>query len=110
MPPSFICGTMITSYSDNIDTTTTPPTDEIEAQLQQMTLRQKVGQMFYVRPESLDPSINHETQNIKLLRLQEVNQAMTELNKDYPVGGIILFAHNIKDEAQLSTFISQIRA
>lgn len=105
-----ICGTMITSYSDNIDTTTTPPTDEIEAQLQQMTLRQKVGQMFYVRPESLDPSINHETQNIKLLRLQEVNQAMTELNKDYPVGGIILFAHNIKDEAQLSTFISQIRA
>ena len=105
-----ICGTMITSYSDNIDTTTTPPTDEIEAQLQQMTLRQKVGQMFYVRPESLDPSIDHETQNIKLLRLQEVNQAMTELNKDYPVGGIILFAHNIKDEAQLSTFISQIRA
>ena len=105
-----ICGTMITSYSDNIDTTTTPPTDEIEAQLQQMTLRQKVGQMFYVRPESLDPSIDHETQNIKLLRLQEVNQAMTKLNKDYPVGGIILFAHNIKDEAQLSTFISQIRA
>ena len=104
------CGTMITSYSDNIDTTTTPPTDEIEAQLQQMTLRQKVGQMFYVRPESLDPSIDHETQNIKLLRLQEVNQAMTELNKNYPVGGIILFAHNIKDEAQLSMFISQIRA
>ena len=104
-----ICGTMITSYSDNIDTTTTPPTDEIEAQLQQMTLRQKVGQMFYVRPESLDPSIDHETQNIKLLRLQEVNQAMTKLNKDYPVGGIILFAHNIKDEAQLTAFISQIR-
>ena len=105
-----ICGTMITSYSDNIDTTTTPPTDEIEAQLQQMTLRQKVGQMFYVRPESLDPSIDHETQNIKLLQLQEVNQAMTKLNKGYPIGGIILFAHNIKDEAQLSTFISQIRA
>ena len=105
-----ICGTMITSCSDNIDNSTNPPTDEVEAQLQQMTLRQKVGQMFYVRPESLDPTIDKETQDIKTLQLQEVNQAMTELNKNYPVGGIILYAHNIKDEAQLSTFISQIRA
>ena len=34
---------------------------------------------------------------------------MATTNKKYPVGGIILYAHNIKDEAQLSTFISQIR-
>ena len=101
-----ICGSIITSCSAPASSVN----DEVEAQLQQMTLRQKVGQMFYIRPEALDPSMDEETQDIKLLQLQEVNQAMAELNNDYPVGGIILYAHNIKDEAQLSTFVSQIRA
>ena len=34
------------------------PTDEVEAQLQRMTLREKVGQLFYVRPECLDTTIH----------------------------------------------------
>jgi beta-N-acetylhexosaminidase len=34
------------------------PADEVEAQLQKMTLREKVGQLFYVRPECLDTTIH----------------------------------------------------
>lgn len=35
---------------------------------------------------------------------------MLGVNEKYPVGGIILYAHNIEDEAQLAKFIPQIRA
>lgn len=75
-----------------------------------MTLREKVGQMFFVRPESLAPSIIW-TKYTDLVdySLQEVTSEMRNINKDYPVGGVILFAHNIKDEAQLSVFIPQIK-
>ena len=56
-----ICGAgMLTSFS-NDDEPVQKPTDEIEAQLSQMTLREKVGQMFFVRPESLDPTISTAT-------------------------------------------------
>ena len=41
----------------NSDSPVVPPTDEVEALLQKMTLREKIGQMFYIRIESLDPSI-----------------------------------------------------
>lgn len=87
------------------------PTDDIEAQIASMTLREKIGQMFFVRPESLAPSIVW-TKYTDLVdySLQEVTDEMKSINKNYPVGGVILFAHNIKDEAQLSNFIPQIKA
>ena len=49
--------TILTSCSSE-DDPVTPPTDEVEAQLQRMTLREKVGQLFYVRPECLDTTIH----------------------------------------------------
>ena len=108
--------TILTSCSSE-DDPVTPPTDEVEAQLQKMTLREKVGQLFYVRPECLDTtihfnqpsSIDGSTDDIKVIKLQAVNATMKGVNEKYPVGGIILYAHNIEDEAQLSAFISQIR-
>ena len=109
--------TILTSCSSE-DDPVTPPTDEVEAQLQRMTLREKVGQLFYVRPECLDTtihfnqpsSIHGSTDDIKAIKLQAVNATMKGVNEKYPVGGIILYAHNIEDEAQLAAFISQIRS
>ena len=44
-----ICGaSMITSCSNDDDAVNPPSPDEVEAQLQKMTLREKVGQLFYV--------------------------------------------------------------
>ena len=100
---------LFTSCSDD-DDNYSDPNKQIEEQLKKMTLREKVGQMFYIRPEALDPSLHWSTNNdLVEISLQEVNDKMATTNKKYPVGGIILYAHNIKDEAQLSTFISQIR-
>lgn len=113
------CGTsMFTSCSSDDDDAPGVPTDEVEAQLQKMTLREKVGQLFYVRPECLDTTIHFNqpsgidasSDDIKSIKLQAVNATMKGVNEKYPVGGIILYAHNIENEAQLSAFISQIRA
>lgn len=64
--------------------TRAPQPDEIEQQLASMTLREKVGQLFCVRPEALEAG--------------------------YPVGGIILFAQNIQDPVQLDTLVKHLKA
>ena len=75
-----------------------------------MTLREKVGQMFIVRPEALDTSIHwNEYAELPDYKLQKVNETMLAINKDYPIGGMILYAHNIVDESQLEAFIAEIR-
>ena len=112
------CGLMVMTSCSNDDNTDVPPIDEVEAQLQQMTLREKVGQMFYVRPECLDTTIHfnrpggidESSDDITKIRLQAVNETMRGVSEKYPVGGIILYAHNIEDEAQLAQFIPEIRA
>ena len=105
------CGVILTSCSN--DDVPVEPTleDKVEEQLRQMTLREKVGQMIFVRPEDLDTTIHWNTfDDLMPLELQEVNDCMTGVNEKYPVGGIILYAWNIKDETQLLRFISQIRS
>ena len=83
----------------------------IQAQLDSMTLREKVGQLFCVRPEAFDVALEWDTYSkLASYQVQEVNEQMEKVNQVYPVGGIILFAHNIKDEEQLSTFQSKLKA
>ena len=103
------CGLMVTSCSNNDEPSL--PRDAVEEQLSQMTLREKVGQMFYVRMETLDTTIHWNTYtDLQENPLLEVNQTMRDVNERYPVGGLILYAWNIDNEAQLSTLIAQIRS
>lgn len=105
-----ICGFVLTSCL-NSDDPIVSPVDEVEAQLQQMTLREKVGQLFYIRLESLDPSIEWTTyDDLASIKILKVTEKMKRVNEDYPVGGIILYAWNIEDEAQLARIIPQVRA
>ena len=115
----FIGGLFVFSACTNDDNPVGPtPEDQVEEQLQKMTLREKVGQMFYVRPECLDTTIHFNlpsgidgsADDITKIKLQAVNETMKGVNEKYPVGSIILYAHNIEDEAQLARFIPQIRA
>ena len=104
---TLVCGASVfTSCSSDNDDNPVAPTDEVEAQLQKMTLREKVGQLFYVRPECLDTTIHfNQPSSVD----GAVNETMRGVNEKYPVGGVILYAHNIEDEAQLTAFVSQIR-
>ena len=71
--------------------------DSVEAKLASMTLREKVGQLFVVRPETLD---FEKTSDGKI-----VTDAMREHLKEYPIGGIVLFKQNITDAGQMMKLI-----
>ena len=103
------CG--LTTISCSGDDGTNSTTDEVEARLSKMTLREKVGQMFFVRMETLDTTIHWNTYaELQENPILEVTQTMRKVNENYPVGGLILYAWNIENETQLSKLISQIRA
>ena len=102
---------LFTSCSNDDNPISPTPGDTVEEQLQKMTLREKIGQMFFVRPECLDTTIHwKEYADLMPLELQEVNNCMKGVNEKYPVGGIILYAWNIKDETQLGQFLPQLKA
>ena len=77
-------------------------TDAVEAKLAEMTLREKVGQLFWVRPEALDFSLNPEK--------KKLTQTMRQNLEQYPVGGIVVFKGNIQDESQLSSLIADFQS
>lgn len=77
-------------------------TDTVEAKLTEMTLREKVGQLFWVRPEALDFSLNPEK--------KKLTQTMRQNLEQYPVGGIVAFKGNIQDESQLSSLIADFQS
>lgn len=80
-----------------------PPSeaDKLDALLQQMTLSEKVGQLFLIRPEELDPA---QIDGVTLL-----TQTIADTLRDYPVGGVILFRKNITDEMQLISLLSGLQ-
>lgn len=77
-------------------------TDAVEAKLTTMTLREKVGQLFWVRPETLDFSLNPEKKTL--------TQTMRQNLEQYPVGGIAVFKKNIQNENQLSALIADFQS
>ena len=83
----------------------------VERKLRGMSLREKVGQLFIIRPEALDSTIHWVSgEDLAPLQLQRVNDRMREMASRYPVGGILLYAHNIADEKQLGAFIKELRS
>ena len=84
--------------------------NDIEKELQGMTLQEKVGQMFIVRPEALDMDFFYSSPTeLQSRSLVEVSDQMRAAAKSYPPGGIILFKHNIVDEPQLRKFMADLR-
>lgn len=88
---------------DSTSETGETPADEIALLLSQMTLREKVGQLFIVRPDALDAT--QSTSQILDASAEGVTQWSEELGKmleQYPVGGIAIFGKNITSPAQIT--------
>ena len=77
------------------------PQDPAESLLSQMSLRQKVGQLFIVRPEILTTVSG---------RAEEFTEEMRTFLEEYPVGGIIQFGENIKTPEQILAFNNALQA
>lgn len=77
----------------------------------EMSLREKIGRLFIVRPESLEPAIRYDSDaELPQHRLQAVSDGMRSRAERYPAGGILLYGHNIADPAQLRRFTRELRA
>lgn len=74
--------------------------------LGKMSLREKVGQLFIVRPEALAENSNAETAPAT----DRVDGAVISRIEEYPVGGIALFSRNITSAEQLPMFISDLQS
>lgn len=73
--------------------------------LGKMSLREKVGQLFIVRPEALAVKGNAET----AAATDCVDDTVITLLEEYPVGGVALFSRNITGAEQLPKFISDLQ-
>ena len=79
--------------------------------LEKMTLREKVGQLFVVRLECLEPSIVwNETTELPQYEVRSVSKSMAATAKEYPVGGVLLYGHNIDNPAQLKALTASLHA
>ena len=70
--------------------------DNISRVMSSMTLREKVGQLFIIRPEVLGGSARQLTEEGRTLY------------EKYPAGGFCLFAQNVADPEQLKAFTEQL--
>lgn len=73
-----------------------PTPESVTDPLVQMTLEEKVGQLFIIRPDALD--LTQTPEQIKdpyAEGVTELSSAMADVLYKYPVGGIALFGKNI---------------
>ena len=75
-----------------------------------MTLREKVGQLFIVRPDALDPAQTQDRiDDADAAGVTALTDAMRETLETYPVGGVVLFGKNIESPAQLAAFTADLQ-
>lgn len=96
------------SNDDDIQSTTE---EKVNEQLSQMTLRDKIGQMFIIRLGSLDTlQVEDSVISITACPIYDLPQRLVEFDKQYPVGGVILYNKNIQDPAQLIQLTGDMHA
>lgn len=75
-----------------------------------MTLREKIGQLFIVRPDALDFTLSQEQiDNYKESGVLELTEEMRAALSEYPVGGVALFGKNIENPDQLKKFTAELK-
>lgn len=73
---------------------TTSKQDRVQMILNDMTIEEKVGQLFIIRPEDICDDEQRTG----------VNQKMKDALKQYAIGGVIMFSENIESPNQIKQF------
>lgn len=80
-----------------------------EKLLSEMTVEEKVGQLFWIRPESLDITLSpYQVNDPYYYGRTKASQAMLETLRKYPAGGIVFFEKNLTDPEALKEYMSQL--
>ena len=83
--------------------------ESVDSVLNNMTLEEKVGQLFVIRPESIDLEILHQEKELKKdIGITKLNRNSIDFYNKYPAGGFILFNRNIVDPEQLTEFTKEL--
>lgn len=89
------------------ETPSGPPEDAL---LSQMTLHEKVGQLFLVRPDALEPALSQDRiDDADVAGVTQVTDSMKDFLARYPVGGVVLFGKNITHGEQLRSLTEQLQ-
>lgn len=90
---------------------TTAELSAAEERLASMTLREKVGQLFIIRPDALDPSLSMaDIADAYAAGVTAFSDSMRDTLRDYPVGGVAVFGKNITGPEQIKTFLSSMQS
>ena len=88
----------------------TPEPDPMQQLMDSMTLEQKVGQLFLVRPDALDVSQTQDQINdAKADGVTELTDAMRQTLAEYPVGGVVIFGKNLESPQQITQFLNDLQ-
>lgn len=80
-----------------------------EELLDKLTTEQKVGQLFFVRPETLDPNRTpEEAEDPAGPGVTQADPALQNTLQQYPVGGFVLFGKNLESPDQLSQLMDTL--
>ncbi|MBQ8107618.1 MAG: glycoside hydrolase family 3 protein [Ruminococcus sp.] len=83
----------------------------VQQLMDSMTTEKKVAQLFIVRADALKTDVSSVVINDDdYYGVTVCDDAMRQVLKDIPVGGIILGSKNIVEEGQLTTLISELKA
>lgn len=102
-----------TDVTDEIVTeisTTEMVYDEAQVYLRQMTLEEKVGMLFIVRPEALQKNATFlEINDTDKYGVTSLSPEMKETLENYHIGGVVLFRKNVTSPSQLSQFTADLQ-
>lgn len=80
-----------------------------EELLDKLTTEQKVGQLFFVRPEALGPNRTpEEAEDPAGPGVTQADPALQNTLQQYPVGGFVLFGKNLESPDQLSQLMDTL--
>ena len=83
----------------------------LEQIIASMSLEQKIGQFFVIKPEALDESYtNDQINSYSEYGKLSVNEKMREFYEKYPAGGFVLFNKNLKNKNQLKKLNGELHS
>lgn len=105
------CGVPSAEKPDATDDTQPGKTiSKAEQLMKNMTLEEKTGQLFMIRPDALKLNLTAEQiGDSKAYGATELDSQMTEALKQYHIGGVAIFGKNISSPTQLIDFIDEMQ-